>query len=349
MKTRRLAAVAATIVLVTTGAAGAGSAAQSPDSNPSSGPPAELQEMSLRLDWTWLGYHMPFEYARQQGYYEDVGIDLEIGEGQGSGTTVKLIGTGDDDFGFADSSALVQGIAAGADIRNVALIWQQANFAIVCDPAANVRVPADLEGKSVLLIPSENVAAVWPVFLEKSEVDATEVTVVNADYSNKQSLFVAKQADCMAGVDGQDILLVRYARPEITDDDVLRWADYGVNAPGHGIIVSNELIESQPELVAGFVEASIRGWREICADPQLGIDLYLEMFPTLADSDRQFAVDNLPYECDKTIPPDGQTGEPFGPTDIAIWQGIIDAQIEYAGLEDAPAAEDVFTNEFVGG
>ena len=31
---------------------------------------------TLRLDWTTLGYHVPFYYGVAKGYYKDAGIDL---------------------------------------------------------------------------------------------------------------------------------------------------------------------------------------------------------------------------------------------------------------------------------
>lgn len=308
--------------------------------------PVEPVNVKLGLDWTWLAYHMAFVYAQDQGYYEEAGINLEILEGQGSGTTVKLVATGELDFGFADSSAMVSAVSEGADIRNVSLIWQQANFGTVCDPKANVRSPKDLEGKSVLLIPSENVSAVWPVFLTKNGVDASKITVQAADYSNKITLMVSKKADCMAGVIGQDIQFVLYERPEITPSDIMKWADFDTNAPGHGIVASNKYILENKETVKGFVDASIKGWKAICADTQIGVDLYKTKFPDAPEGDLQFAIDNLPYECSKTTLPGG--GEAFGPTDEKLWQDLIDTQVTYGGMKNPPLATAVFTNDFIG-
>lgn len=315
------------------------------DGTEASAQPAELVEASLRLDWTWLAYHMAFRYALDQGYYEANGIDLTITEGQGSGTTVQLVGSGENTFGFADSSSLVQGISEGIEVINVALIWRDANFGVSCYPDAEVDEPLDLEGKSVLLIPSENVSAVWPAFLAATGVDESQIQIRNADYSNKISLFASGQADCMAGVIGQDTLLAQLITPEI--EDGIPWSDYGVSTLGHGLITQRELVESDPELVQGFVDASLQGWREICADPQLGIDLYLELFPNAAPEEREFATRNLPYECSKTEPREGDTGEAFGPTEVESWQTMIDLLEDSGGLENAPAAEDVFTNDFV--
>ena len=308
--------------------------------------PVEPINVKLGLDWTWLSYHMPFVYAQEQGYYKEAGLNVEILEGQGSGTTAKLVATGELDFGFVDSSSLVSAVSEGADIRNVSLIWQQANFGTVCDPKANVRSPKDLEGKSVLLIPSENVSSVWPVFLTKNGVDASKIKVAAADYSNKITLMVSKKADCMAGVIGQDIQFVRYSRPEITDSDVMKWADFDTNAPGHGIVTSNKFISEHKEAVKGFVDATIKAWKAICADTQIGVDLYKAKFPEAKEGDIQFAIDNLPYECSKTMPPGG--GDAFGPTNESLWQDLIDAQVKFGGMKNPPLATAVFTNDFIG-
>lgn len=328
-------------------AACGGSDSSSDDGEGGSSEGGELTKVTLGLDWTWLGYHMAFLYAQQEGWYEEAGIDLTIQEGQGSGTTVKLVGNGTVDIGFADSSTMVQAVGSGVPIRNILLIWQTGNFGTICDVDSGVREPKDLEGKSVLLIPTENVSAVWPVFLEKNGVDASKITVLNADYTNKDALFIAGEADCMAGVDGQDILLARYQRPEITDDDVMRWQDYGVNAPGHGLVVSNSYLESNEDLLKRFVEVTIRGWKAICENTQIGVDLYTSQFPDAEPDYVQFAKDNLPYECEKTIPLGGSASDAYGPTDDEFWQALLDAQIKYAGLPDSVTVDQVYTNDLL--
>ena len=125
----------------------------------------------------------------------------------------------------------------------------------------------------------------------------------------------------------------------------MKWADFGTNAPGHGIVTSNKLISEHPERVQGFVRASLRGWKEICADPQLGIDLYKSKFDEDAGEGWRFAEDNLPYECSKTIPLGG--GEAFGSTDAKLWQDLIDTQVEFGGMTNPPNAADVYSNDFL--
>jgi hypothetical protein len=49
-------------------------------------------QVTLRLDWTLEGFHLPFVWALDKGYYAAEGIDAKILEGRGSGNVAQLIG-----------------------------------------------------------------------------------------------------------------------------------------------------------------------------------------------------------------------------------------------------------------
>jgi NitT/TauT family transport system substrate-binding protein len=42
------------------------------------------------------GFHTPFLLGVQRGYYRQQGIDLTIGEGKGSASTVQVVASGGD-------------------------------------------------------------------------------------------------------------------------------------------------------------------------------------------------------------------------------------------------------------
>src|SRR5262245_50977727 len=58
--------------------------------------------VSLRLDWTLSGYHLPFYWAKDKGYYTTENLNVDIKEGAGSGKTVSLMAGQQDDIGLAD-------------------------------------------------------------------------------------------------------------------------------------------------------------------------------------------------------------------------------------------------------
>jgi NitT/TauT family transport system substrate-binding protein len=78
---------------------------------------AQAQDkVTFRLNWLLYGFHTPFYLGLERGYYKDEGIDLTIGEGQGSVRAVQTVGAKGDMFGLADGGSIVGGVTKGAPV-----------------------------------------------------------------------------------------------------------------------------------------------------------------------------------------------------------------------------------------
>src|SRR5438477_5104007 len=75
---------------------------------------------TLRLDWVPGPHHVGPVLAAQRGYYAAEGIDLSVKPGKGSGSTVQIVATGGDLFGFADAGTMALAVARGAPVIMVA-------------------------------------------------------------------------------------------------------------------------------------------------------------------------------------------------------------------------------------
>jgi NitT/TauT family transport system substrate-binding protein len=309
--------------------------------------PTNLNKATLRLDWSWFPYHTPFVYAKDKGYYADEGIDLEVLQGQGSGSTVTLVGNKSDTFGFADTGTAAVQISKGVPVKVAGVIQRQASFGTACFKDVNFKQPKDLEGHSVIFVPQESTAQIWPAYLKINNVDESKVTVRNADFSNKVQLFVQHQADCMAGLVGQDSLQAKLLNPDI--EDPIPWSQNGIHLFGHGIEVTTDTISSDPEMVRGFMRATVKAWKEICANPGMGAEYFIQKFPDVntRDSDKDFARFSMPFECKKNDPGPGDSGQAYGPTTDTQWQTIIDLLHQYGGLDEPKALSTYFTDEFL--
>src|SRR6202142_4715419 len=59
------------------------------------------ESVNLILNWTPTADHSPFYYAKAQGWYDKVGIDLTIETGKGSGVSSLKVGSGRSPFRLA--------------------------------------------------------------------------------------------------------------------------------------------------------------------------------------------------------------------------------------------------------
>ena len=82
-------------------------------------PASAADPVSLRLEWRLTGYHLPFYWAKEKGYYAAENLDVDIKEGSGSGKTVTLINSKQDDIGLADYMLMAAHIAKGMQVKGI--------------------------------------------------------------------------------------------------------------------------------------------------------------------------------------------------------------------------------------
>jgi NitT/TauT family transport system substrate-binding protein len=48
-----------------------------------------IEKTNLRFNWSWVGNYAPIVMGVQRGYFKDLGLDLRLDQGKGSGATVR--------------------------------------------------------------------------------------------------------------------------------------------------------------------------------------------------------------------------------------------------------------------
>src|SRR5690349_23899431 len=94
-------------------------------------PAKATDAVSFRLDWTLSGYHLPFYWAKEKGYYSAENLDVDIKEGAGSGKTVALMSGQQDDIGLADYMFMSVGVAKGMKLKGIFGEVQDGAWAII--------------------------------------------------------------------------------------------------------------------------------------------------------------------------------------------------------------------------
>ena len=75
--------------------------------------PVEMTSVDFRLNWVIAGNHAPFFLAKQEGFWEDCGLDVSMAAGQGSGDTAQLVANGSQQFGLTDAVSIIAGKTRG--------------------------------------------------------------------------------------------------------------------------------------------------------------------------------------------------------------------------------------------
>ena len=108
-----------------------------------------LQHVSVRLNFLPGVEHAFLYLGKQKGWYAEQGIDLEVVPGQGSTVAVKTVGSGEDQFGIADTGSVARGWEAGVPLIYVAMLLKHTPAAIFSLPSLNIVAMDDLCDKKV--------------------------------------------------------------------------------------------------------------------------------------------------------------------------------------------------------
>jgi NitT/TauT family transport system substrate-binding protein len=290
---------------------------------------------TLRLNWYAHGIHAPFYAALDKGWYKDAGLDLEILEGSGSGTTVKLIGNRSNTFGFADAGTAIAGISQGVPVKVISPIYQINGFAVVTLADSGIKAPKDLEGKRLGVTPGDALSQLFPAFVSANRIDDSKITYVSMDASAKPPALMNRQIDAIIGGADDQAITVRSKGFAVTE---LRFAHYGVPTIGLSLLAHEDTIKENPRLVKRFLEATLRGWDFARKNPAEAIRIEKKYVPTL-DESRGLSELNVAISC--LFSKDAKW---LGRATDADWEKTVELMVKYRGLSDKLPASAYYTN-----
>jgi NitT/TauT family transport system substrate-binding protein len=304
------------------------------------GPASAQDKVTFRLNWLLYGFHTPFYLGLERGYYKEEGIDLTIGEGQGSVRSVQTIGAKGDTFGLADGGSVVAGISKGAPVRAVLAVTNSSPYSLAVRADAGIKTLKDVEGKTIASAPGEAGLQLLPALFAANGVDAEKVKILRVEGAGKMVAIAEKRAEgIMAGLDNQSLTLPKQGVPVID----FAYSKHGANTVGLTIFAHNDTIKEKPDMVRRFVKATIRSFEAAIKDPEASIkagqkvkaDLEME----LSKAQLMVGIGLMKSEASK--------GLPAGHFALKDWQDTLNLMKKYQGLETALTADGFFTNEFL--
>jgi NitT/TauT family transport system substrate-binding protein len=306
-----------------------------------------LRPASLRLDWALSGYHVPFYWAKEKGYFAAEGIDLEIRDGAGSAKSASLVSSKEDTFGMAEAIVTANSIARGMKIRSIYMVVQNGGGAIVSWASKPMKTPQDMIGRSIAAAADQK--SQFDLLLALNKVPNDKVTLRIVAIAARNQVFYQNQVEgIVSTVIGSPMDMIVAARegrgPPI---HIMPFADFGIQSLSQGFIVHDDLIRENPAMVRGFSRACTKAIRDCMDERNLDAATDIAMKLSRAPSIRRESV-KLQWEA--TIPrlwTDANKGKPLGWTSEADWANLVDLLIKTGGLTSSVPASTLFTNDFV--
>ena len=103
--------------------------------------------ITFQLNWVAGGANAGFAAAVAEGFYRDVGLDVTLVQGNGSGNTAQLVANGRSEIAYADAVAVSQLIAKGAPMKVLSTVYQSNPNEVSALKKTGIKSIKDLAGK----------------------------------------------------------------------------------------------------------------------------------------------------------------------------------------------------------
>jgi NitT/TauT family transport system substrate-binding protein len=306
--------------------------------------PASAQTpIKFTLDWVFQGPTAPFLVALEKGYYKAEGLDVTMDPGQGSAGAVQRVATGAYQIGFADVNATIEYNAKnpGKEVLCVFMAYDFAPFGVYALKKSGIKMPKDLEGKKLGAPVFDASFRLFPAFAKLNGISKWEH--VNLTPQLREQSLVQGSVDFISGHYFSSMLDLKARGVAFEDIVAMRYVDFGMDVYGNGIVVSPEMLKNE-KAVKGFIAATVKGWKDVIANPELGIAAAKKRDPLI---DEKLEMERLKISLETNILTPWVKANGLGDVDPVRFAKSVKLVSEAFGLPEAPAPDKVFTNKFL--
>ena len=311
------------------------------------------EPVSLQLQWFTQAQFAGYFAAQEKGFYEEMCLDVTIVEGGVEIVPQTQLANGDVDFALAWVPKALASREAGANITNIAQIYQRSGTLQVSFADAGITTPEDFAGKNIGNWGFGNEYEVFAAIGQAGLDPATDVTLVG------------QQFDMVALLDGsidaaEAMTYNEYAQvletvnpdtgelytPE--DFNVISYEEIGVGMLQDAIWADAARLADDPaykDQATRFVAASMAGWTYCRDNVEECRDIVVAAGSTLGSSHQLWQMN----EVNKLIwpSPDG-----IGYINQEAWDRTVEISqstpnLDGATVLTAPPTDGAYTNEIV--
>mgnify|MGYP001273128550 CR=1 FL=1 len=296
--------------------------------------PLEANEkVTLQLRWDHQFQFAGYYAAEMQGYYREAGIDVDIrsaiADGKNLIQATKEVASGRADFGIGAAEIIVAR-EDGADLKVIASIFQRsASRLYLLEKHGPVTLQEVAENLRVARVVNGLVDVEFQAMLRSEGIDPEIVKPY--PFETGLDYFIAGEIDVLPGYSlGFPFDAMKREIPYIS----INPTQYGIDFCGDSLFTRGNLVRENPQVVADFVAASIKGWEYALQNPENVIDYIEKNFPRTFQRDdlsnfNRFQAKQIPALMETDI-------VPLGYIDPVHWRAM------HKALQDAGLAASSF-------
>lgn len=312
----------------------------------------ELTPVKLQLQWLPQGQFAGYFAAVENGYFEEEGLEVEIIPSGGDIVPQDALANGDVDYAIAWVPKVLGSIEQGANLTNIAQIFQRSGTLQVSWADSDISSVADFEGKK---IGSWGFGNEWEIFaaMAAEGLDSSTVEIITQDFN--MNAFLQGDIDAAQAMTYNEYAqLLETVDPDTgelytpEDFNVISYEDTVGAMLQDAIWADTERLESDEEYqetTVAFLKAVIKGWAFVRDNPEEASEITIAAGSGWGPSHELWMVN----ETNKLIWP-AENG--IGVIDEEAWNRTVDGALSAVNesgaspiTEEPPAS--AWTNEYI--
>jgi len=322
-----------------------GQASQPQGSTPASSTSGELTPVKFQLQWVTQAQFAGYYAAKDQGYYEEAGLDVDLLIGGPQVNNVQVVASGGADIGTAWLPNMLrsrEGTAdtPGTDLVSISQIFSRSGTRMASFKDSGIATPEDMIGKRIGSWLGGNEPELFAA-LTKAGADPAKENIIQQNF-DMSGLLGGDLDVAQAMIYNEYAQVLEAVNPdtgELYKPDDFNVIDF--NDPSVGTAMLQDQIfaraewlaeEGNEDIATRFLTASYRGWIYCRDNAQACVDIVLAEGSQLGASHQAWQMN----EINGLIWP---STEGIGQFDQAAYDRTVDIAVTYKVLTDEPDAD----------
>lgn len=311
--------------------------AQEPEDETQAPEELELQKVVFTLDWFPNTNHTGIYVAKELGYFEEMGLDVEII--QPSTSAEQLVASDAAQFGISYQEAVTFARAEGIPIVSLAAVIQHNTSGFMSTSDKGIVSPADFEGMKYGGWGSPVEMATIKYLMDQVGADSSLVEVVTIGDVDFFAASESGDVDFSWVFEGWSVIEAGQKGFDVNYVDLGKEAEvFDYYTPV--IITSEKNIEEKPELVENFMKAASMGYEFAIANPEEAAQALMAGAPELNEA---LVIESQKFLADKYT----ADADYWGYQDAEVWSGYTNWLLENEFITNDVESEKAFTNDFL--
>jgi ABC-type nitrate/sulfonate/bicarbonate transport system substrate-binding protein len=295
----------------------------------------ELQEITVKLKWLHQAQFAGNYVAVEKGYYADEGLKVSLISFSFEDPTIDSVANGQAVFGITGADELVLARSRGLPLKAFAVIYQINPVCAYSLKESNITKPQNFIGKTVGLERGTNVDLLYFAMMSKLGINRSQINEISIGYDATELLNGTTDVST-----GYIINEPHQAIESGYEVNTILMADYGVNMYADVLFATEDTINNTPELIEGFLKATLNGWKYAIEHEEEAVDITLKYATDRTNSHETYMLAN-------SIPLIHTGESPIGWMEKTQWEQVQQILLDQDILEEQINIEDVYTMQFL--